>query len=104
MSECPCGTLVPVHPNSLHRPRKINAVIAPYGFKFERGRIIEQAGGASDKGQGKGGEKAVKTPTKTTKPTAKTPEQNTPKSNKRRKIEEEEEPNETEAGITRSED
>lgn len=92
--------------NSVHRPRKINAVIAPYGFKFERGRITEQAGSLADKGQGEDGEKAVKTPKKTIKQTAKTPgsrELNTPNSKKKRKLEEEEEPNESEDDIVKNE-
>jgi hypothetical protein len=91
--------------NFVHRPRKINAVIAPYGFKFERGRITEQAGSVADKGQGENGEKAVKTPAKTIKQTAKTPgsrEPNTPNSKKKRKLEEEE-PDESEDDIAKNE-
>lgn len=80
-----------IHTDPVHRPRRINAVVAPYGFKFERGRIIEQPSSATDKDQGENGEKEVKTPSKMTKKEAKTPnsqEPKTPKSNKKRKIEE----------------
>src|ERR1700733_6485490 len=78
---------------SIDRPRKINAVIAPHGFKWERGKI-EQDGVARDKEQGGDGEKTPKTPTKPTKKAPKTPkskEPKTQKSNKKRKIDEEEE-------------
>jgi hypothetical protein len=76
--------------NSFHRPRKISAVIAPHGFKFERGRIVEQDGGATDKSQGQNGAK-VKASVKRTKKAAKTL-----RPSKRRKFEEEKEESEDE--------
>jgi hypothetical protein len=51
---------------SLHRPRKINSVLAPHGYKFERGKIVELDAVATDKDQSENGEKA-KTSAKTTK-------------------------------------
>ena len=78
---------------SIDRPRKINTILAPHGFKWERGKI-EQDGVARDKEQGGDGEKTLETPTKSTKKAPKTPKSKEPKprkSNKKRKIDEEEE-------------
>src|SRR5207248_940023 len=83
---------------SIRRPRKINTILAPHGFKWERGKI-EQDGVARDKEQGEDGEKTLKTPTKSAKKAIKTPKSKghkTPKSNKKRKIDEEEEKEEAE--------
>jgi hypothetical protein len=89
--------------HEFYRPRKINAVVVPHGYRFERGRIVEQDGIATGKYQGENGEKALKTPTKTAKNANKTPkskEPKTPKSNKKRKIQEHEaEPEDEEADM-----
>jgi hypothetical protein len=75
-------------------------------FKFERKRIIEEVSGVANKDQDDNREKAVKTPPKIAKQTPKTPEGeelNTPMSNMKRKIEEEQEPNEDEADTIKNE-
>ena len=86
----------------VHRPRKINSVLAPHGFKWVAGKI-EQDGAAKDKDHGEDADQAVpKTPAKTPKKAPKIPrskEPKTPKSNKKRKIEEEEEEEEPELEV-----
>ena len=98
--------------HSYHRPRKINGVLVPHGYKFINGKI-EHDGVAKDHDQSENVEKAPpKTPTKTTKKAPKTPkskEPKAPKVNKKRKLDEEEEEEEEEAedddvGMAKGED
>ena len=91
-----------------HRPRKINSVLTPHGFKWLSGKI-EQDAAAKDTDSHEDDNRAVlKTPAKSTKKVAKTPkskEPKTPKSNKKRKFEEEEEePEDDDADVNKGEE